>query len=79
VGSAIAAQLAERMRRDLPTLDEQITIGDFSGLRGWLRESIYSKGARLPLAELMEATTGKPLGATAALRYLERKYLETAA
>jgi len=67
------------MRRDVPTLDEQITVGDFSGLRRWLRDSIHSQGARLPLAELMETTTGKPLGATAALRYLERKYLETAA
>jgi carboxypeptidase Taq len=79
VGAAIAAQLAEQMRRDVPTIDEQITVGDFSGLRRWLRESIHSQGARLPLGELMETTTGKPLGATAALRYLERKYLETAA
>ena len=79
VGGAIAAQLSEQMRRDLPQLDEQITAGDFSGLRAWLREAVHSQGARLPMAQLMESATGKPLGSTSALRYLERKYLETAA
>ena len=79
VGGAIAAQLAEQMRVDLPQLDEQVAVGDFSALRGWLRDSIHAEGARLSLQELLKNATGKPLGATAALRYLERKYLETAA
>jgi carboxypeptidase Taq len=79
VGGAIAAQLAEQMRVDLPQLDEQVAAGDFSSLRGWLRDAIHAEGARLSLQELLKNATGKPLGATAALRYLERKYLETAA
>jgi Zn-dependent M32 family carboxypeptidase len=33
-------------------------------------------GARLPVQELMQQATGKPLTASAYLRYLEAKYLE---
>lgn len=79
VGAAIAAQLAERMRRDLPQLDDDIARGDFTALRGWLRDAVHGQGARLPPGELVERATGKPLAATAALRHLEHRYLEEAA
>lgn len=79
VGAAIAAQLAEQMRRDLPLLDEEVASGNFAALLGWLRESVHAQGARLPLADLLQRATGKPLAAASALRHLERKYLEEAA
>ncbi|MFM7396645.1 MAG: carboxypeptidase M32 [Gammaproteobacteria bacterium] len=79
VGAAVAAQLAEQMRRDLPESDEFVARGDFSPVCNWLREAVHAHGARLSLSELMESATGKPLSATAALRHLERKYLENAA
>lgn len=76
VGAAIAGQLSEQMRRDLPQLDDDVARGDFSPLMCWLREAVHAQGARLPLAELVERATGRPLAAAAALRHLERKYLE---
>ncbi|MBM4191600.1 MAG: carboxypeptidase M32 [Gammaproteobacteria bacterium] len=76
VGVAVAAQLAEQMRRDLPEFDDSVSRGDFVAVCGWLRDAIHAQGARLSLTELMDSATRKPLTATAALRYLERKYLD---
>jgi len=39
-------------------------------------ENVHGVGARLPIQELMQQATGKPLTAAAYLRYLETKYLE---
>lgn len=75
VGAAIAAQLAEGLRRDVPELETQIAVGDFRGLTGWLRTAVHGQGARLSLQDLVREATGKPLAAAAALRHLERKYL----
>jgi carboxypeptidase Taq len=42
----------------------------------WLRDNVHGLGARLPVLELIQEATGKPLTAAAYLRYLEAKYLE---
>ncbi len=78
VGSAIAAQLAEGLRRDVPDLDAQIARGDFTGLFGWLRQNVYGYGAKLSASELLQQASGRPIGAQSALRYLEKKYLDGA-
>jgi carboxypeptidase Taq len=78
VGGAIAAQLAEALRRDLHDVDAQIASGDFAPLTAWLRNAVHSQGSLLPPHELIKQATGKPLSAQASLRYLETKYLEGA-
>lgn len=78
VGAAIAAQLAEGLRADVPALDTQIAVGDFSGLFGWLRQNVHGHGARLTAQELIQQATGRPISAQPALRYLESKYLAEA-
>lgn len=77
-GAALAAQLAESLRRDRPELDAEIARGDFSGLVGWLRDAVHAQGSRLTAQELIVEVTGRPLSATAALRHLESRYLEAA-
>ena len=76
LGAAIAAQLFEKLRADVPALDEQVARGEFAGLFGWLREHVHGLGARVSTQELLKLATGKPLSAAASLRYLEGKYLE---
>jgi carboxypeptidase Taq len=78
LGAVIAAQLYDTLRAALPDIDAQIAQGDFAGLFGWLREHVHSRGAKLPLQELMQLATGKPLSAQPSLRYLENKYLPAA-
>ncbi len=76
LGAVIAGQLNEALRAALPSLDEDIAAGQFGGVMDWLRDNVHGVGARLPVQELMKQATGKPLTASAYLRYLETKYLE---
>jgi carboxypeptidase Taq len=78
VGGAIAAQLFESMRGSIGDIEEQIAHGDFTGFLAWLREHVYSHGARIGIQELVKQATGRPLSAASSLRYLEHKYLEEA-
>ena len=75
----IAAQLFESLRAEVTTLDEQLARGEFSGLFGWLRTHVHGLGAKVPVQELLKDATGKPLSATSFIRYVEAKYLESAA
>src|SRR5579863_2544187 len=79
LGTAIAAQLYESLREGLEALDEQLARGEFGGLFEWLRTNVHGLGAKVPVQELLKAATGKPLGATSFVRYVEAKYLESAA
>jgi carboxypeptidase Taq len=76
LGAVIAGQLNEALRAERPSLDEEIAAGQFGGVMDWLRDNVHGVGARLPIQELMQQATGKPLTASAYLRYLEAKYLE---
>src|SRR6202140_4294851 len=76
LGAVIAGQLNEAMRAARPSLEEEIAAGQFGGGMDLLRDNVHGVGPRLPVQELMQQATGKPLTASAYLRYLEAKYLE---
>ena len=79
LGAVIAVQLSESLRAQVTDLDEQIARGEFAGLFGWLRRHVHGIGAKVSVHELLEAATGKTLSAVPFMRYLENKYLESAA
>ncbi|MBV9622225.1 MAG: carboxypeptidase M32, partial [Gammaproteobacteria bacterium] len=79
LGAVIAAQLFESMRSELEGLDEQLAVGEFAGLFGWLRTHVHGLGAKVPVQELLKTATGRPLSAISFLRYVEAKYLESTA
>jgi carboxypeptidase Taq len=76
IGGVIAGQLYEALRNERPELDEEIAAGHFGGLFEWLRQNVHSLGASSSTPELIQNATGKPLSASAWLRYVEGKYLE---
>jgi carboxypeptidase Taq len=76
IGSVIAGQLYEALRNDRPQLDDEIAAGQFGGLFDWLRQNVHSLGASMSTPELIQNATGKPLSASAWVRYVEAKYLE---
>jgi carboxypeptidase Taq len=76
MGAVIAGQLYEALRNDRPELDDEIAAGHFAGLFEWLRQNVHRLGASLSTPELIQNATGKPLSASAWLRYVEAKYLE---
>src|SRR6187402_972166 len=77
LGAVMAAQFYDALRESVPDVEQQIARGEFSGLMGWLRQNVHGQGARVSAQELLKLSTGKPLSAAAALRYLETKYLDS--
>jgi carboxypeptidase Taq len=76
LGNLIAAQLWERIRADLPGLDEEIARGKFASLLAWLREKIHQHGGKFEPIELLQRVVGTGLSAKPYLRYLETKFGE---
>ena len=76
IGAVIAGQLYESLRADRPELDQEIAAGHFGGLFEWRRTNVHSLGASLSMPEIIERATGRPLSASAWLRYVEGKYLD---
>jgi carboxypeptidase Taq len=76
LGAVMAAQFFDALREAVPDVEQQIARGDFGGLMGWLHQNVHGQGARVSAQDLLKLSTGKPLSAAPALRYLETKYLE---
>lgn len=73
-GAVIAAQLFEKMQKDLPAVRSDIASGKFESLREWLNEKIWSQGARLSTTETVTRAAG-PLTAQPFRRHLKSRYL----
>jgi carboxypeptidase Taq len=73
LGNVISVQIWERALEDLGGLDERFERGDFGDLREWLREHLYSLGAKFTPQETIERVTGRPIDAKPYVRYLREK------
>ena len=74
LGTVLAAQLYECVRREVPDLEERFARGDFSAVKAWMQERIYRHGRRFDPAELVRRATGAPFSAEPYVRYIEGKY-----
>ncbi|HET8607571.1 MAG TPA: carboxypeptidase M32 [Gaiellaceae bacterium] len=73
LGNVVAAQLWERIRDDLPGLDDELERGEFGSLRGWLGERLHRHGRKFTPAETLERVAGGPIDPEPYLRYLREK------
>jgi carboxypeptidase Taq len=73
IGNLMSAQLWERLREDLPDLDERLEEGDFAPLREWLREHVHRHGRTFEPRELLRRITGQELQVAPLVSYLEDK------
>jgi carboxypeptidase Taq len=78
LGAMAAAQLFDAACRAEPDVLPGLTRGDFTPLRAWLRANVHSRGSLLGTDELLQAATGRALGAEAYQTHLQRRYLENA-
>jgi carboxypeptidase Taq len=76
LGNLVAAQLWERIEKDIPDLASQIERAEFGGLLTWLRENIHRHGAKYYPMELLQRVTGQGLTPEPYLRYLRAKFGE---
>lgn len=75
LGAIAAAQFKAAMLTQIPDLDSQILGGEFSQMKSWLNDNIWSKGSRYEMQDLMIQATGKPLGVEDFKAHLENRYL----
>jgi carboxypeptidase Taq len=73
LGNLMAAQMWERIQRDLPEIEADTQAGRFTPLREWLREHVHRHGRKFPPRELLHRVTGQALSADPFLSYLEAK------
>jgi carboxypeptidase Taq len=74
LGNLVSLQLWERIRADIPDLDEQIRRGQFGGLLGWLREKVHCHGAKFEPQDLVQRVTGSKIDPAPYVRYLQNKF-----
>ena len=76
LGNLVSVQIWERMKQDIPDIDEQLEKARFDGLLGWLREHVHIFGAKYEPQELMVKVTGSKITPEPYMRYLEAKFKE---
>jgi carboxypeptidase Taq len=78
LGHMMAAQINDRMKRDIQNLPELVRQGQFMPIRNWLNTQIHAKGRLKRSDELLEEVTGRPLSVTPLINHLEERYLHAA-
>jgi carboxypeptidase Taq len=74
LGNLISGQLWECINADIPELNDQIRVGEFSSLLAWLVENIHQHGAKFEPQELVQRVTGSKIDPAPYIRYLKGKY-----
>jgi carboxypeptidase Taq len=76
LGSIIACQLWEKIVAEIGEIETQISQGEFSALRQWLRLNIHQHGRKFTPSELLQRVVGSGIEVEPFLRYLRRKFGE---
>ncbi len=76
LGAMIAAQMVDKMKRDIPDMAEDVRKGNFGTFTGWLRDNVQRWGCLYTAPELIEKATGAPFSAHAFKKHLTERYLE---
>lgn len=76
LGNLISVQLWDKLMQDIPDISDQIRIGEFGELLGWLRVNIHRHGAKYEPQELVERVTGSRIDPAPYIRYLTTKFSE---
>ncbi|MBA2474331.1 MAG: carboxypeptidase M32 [Actinobacteria bacterium] len=74
LGNVISVQIWERVREDLPGLEEGFERGEFAPLREWLGEHLHRYGRKFSPKETIIKVAGGPIDPEPYLRYLRAKH-----
>lgn len=78
LGHMIAAQIHEKMKKDIQNIPELMASGDFMPVQMWLADRIYRNGRLMRTDELLEDVTGAKLTPGPLIAHLQDRYLEVA-
>ena len=74
LGNVLAAMLWKRINAEIPSLEQDLSAGDLSGLRAWLGDNIHQHGSFYLPMDLMEKVLGvRQLDAKPLIAYLTQK------
>jgi carboxypeptidase Taq len=74
LGNVMSLQIWERIRSELPDLEEQIERGEFEPLKQWLGDRLHRHGRKFTPKETLARVVGGPIGTEPYLRYLKEKH-----
>jgi carboxypeptidase Taq len=74
LGNVISVQIWERIKEDLPDLEEHFERGEFAPLREWLGEHVHRHGRKFGPKGTLERVVGSSLDPEPYLRYLREKH-----
>lgn len=74
IGNLSAAQIYNKIKKELPNIESEIEKGNFSTLKKWLRENIHKYGMLKKPKDLIREVTGEELKADYFINYIKNKY-----
>jgi len=74
LGNLYGLQFSQKLKSDIPDLENLISRGNFGPLHTWLADTVYRWGCRLEPAELLKKVTGDRIKVNPFLDYIEGKY-----
>lgn len=76
LGNIMSAQFYAAAIAAYPSIPDEIRVGVFDTLRGWLTDNVYCHGKKFDAAKLLAQATGGPLTIQPYIDYLQGKYSE---
>lgn len=76
LGNLYGAQFLNKMKKDVPTLYEDIEKGDLTKVHAWLSDNVHKRGCVYEPYDLIKLVTGEELSAKYFIDYLNNKYKE---
>ena len=73
LGLVLAAQLYNKMQKQLPDMNQRLEQGDFSTINAWLKQHIHQKASSESFDQIVLQATGETLNIDAYLRFIERR------
>lgn len=74
LGNVMSVQIWEKVKDEIPDLEEQFERGDFGALREWLGDRLHRHGRKFLPQETLERVTGSQIDPAPYLRYLQEKH-----
>jgi len=74
LGNLYAAQFYETAKKDIASLEEKFSKGEFSQFKQWLNQNIHIHGKLYSADELIKKVTGEKLTSKYLTDYIKDKY-----
>lgn len=78
LGAFIAAQFADKMKRDIPDVMQQVAGGNIAAFTGWLKTNVQEKGCLYTPPQLIENVTGEKMSTRFFKQHVTDRYLKAA-